>query len=165
MGFRRVNCFISMKGDERSWLLYQVSHSFMCISWLLLLPVALSCGAGENLGILMVLKHGTTVPCISAFIGVKPFWRRPRYLPCSLLLLLKIAESVCPSPAQLALTTPLPQRKRSQPRTAARLSVLPPDPVVLGGARPLCVSPWLQLSLFVQPWVIFHFPDLLHAIN
>lgn len=25
--------------------------------------------------------------------------------------------------------------------------------------RPLCVSPWLQMSLFVQSWVIFHFPD------
>lgn len=77
MGFRRVNYFISMKGDRRFWLLYQLSHICMGISWLLLHPVALSCGAGENLGILMVLKHSATDPCISIFIGVKPFWGCP----------------------------------------------------------------------------------------
>lgn len=93
-----------MKRDKRSWLLDQVSQMSIFTSWLLLHPTALSRGAGEDLGILIVPKYDNTESCIGIFIGVKAFWSCPRYLSCSLLLLLKTAESFCPCPAQLALT-------------------------------------------------------------
>lgn len=43
MGFRRVTSF---KWKEAPWPLYQTPCIRTCFSWLLLLPIALSCGAG-----------------------------------------------------------------------------------------------------------------------
>lgn len=125
-----------MKGDKRSWLLYQVSPICMCISWLLLLPIALSFGAGENLGTLMVPKHGTTDPCIGVFIGVKPFWGCRSHLSCSLLLLLKIGESFCPCPAQLAGSP-----AKAEPALYSSMSACPSSRPSRPGwcSAPLCV--------------------------
>ena len=130
-----------MKGDKKPWLLYQASHICMCFSWLLLLPIALTCGAGVNLGILMVPKYGTTDPCIGVFIGVKPFWDCPRYSSYSLLLLLKIAKNFCPCPAQLALTMLVAQWKQSQLPLCSSMSGCPPSRPSRPGWcwAPLCV--------------------------
>lgn len=143
MGFRRVNYFIWMKWNKSPWLLYQASHICMCFSCLILLPIALSCGTGVNLGILMVPKYSTTGSSIGVFLGVISFWGCARYLSYRLLLTFKIDESLCPCPAQLALTVPVPPLQR---RVCA--SFLPTESswVVLGPS--MCPHGYSWASLF-----------------